>query len=143
VTGLAAKVSVANIPALGSVLVDNTGMPLYMSKSDKQNGTTSACDLTCIQTWVPLITVSAPVAGEGADASMLGTITLKSGLLQVTYNGWPLYHYLPDASLPANQRGQASGQGFQGRFVMGPDGNAVSTLLPTAAATAGTGTATP
>jgi predicted lipoprotein with Yx(FWY)xxD motif len=118
-------------------------MPLYMFKSDKQHGTTSACDLTCIETWPPLITTAAPTAGEGVDASMLGTITLPSGLVQVTYNGWPLYHYLPDASLPINRHGEASGQGFQGRwFVMGPDGNPISTLLPTATPT-GTATAAP
>jgi predicted lipoprotein with Yx(FWY)xxD motif len=47
------------------------------------------------------------VAGEGVDASLLGTITRDDGTMQVTYNGWPLYFFHEDAAA-----GDTNGQGI-------------------------------
>lgn len=43
--------------------------------------------------------------GEGADQSLLGTITRTDGSTQVTYNGWPLYFWAED-SAPGDTTGQ-------------------------------------
>jgi predicted lipoprotein with Yx(FWY)xxD motif len=144
VKGLSATVSTATVEGLGTILVDHNGMPLYMYKGDKQNGNSSACTGDCLSTWAPLPTTEAPQAGEGVDGSMLGSFTRPSSMIQATYNGWPLYHYLPDSLLRGAQRGQPSGQGLEGKwFVMGADGNPVTALLPTATAPAATGTTAP
>ena len=41
----------------------------------------------------PVLATGAPVAGSGAKASLLGTVTRTDGRLQVTYAGHPLYYF--------------------------------------------------
>ena len=77
----------------GSILVDDTGMPLYLYTNDTQNGGTSACtDEECVAEWPPVTTEGAPVAGTGVMQNLLGMITREDGTMQVTFNGWPLYY---------------------------------------------------
>lgn len=91
---------------LGSFLVDDKGMTLYLFTKDTPN--TSNCYDKCATAWPPLLTTGAPVAGEGLDASKLGTTTRKDGTIQVTYNGWPLYDYQKDKA-PGDVTGQDVG----------------------------------
>jgi predicted lipoprotein with Yx(FWY)xxD motif len=105
VTG-AATVSVADVGTFGQALVDGQGRSLYLFTNDTQDSGASSCTGNCLVNWPPLLTDGDPVAGEGVDASMLGTITLADGTTQVTYNGWPLYYYKDDAAA-----GDANGQG--------------------------------
>ena len=37
-----------------------------------------------------------PVAGDGTDASLLGTTEGPGGATQVVYNGWPLWYFAGD-----------------------------------------------
>src|SRR5215208_7791357 len=89
-----AVVNLGQDDKLGSFLVDDKGMTLYLFTKDTPN--TSVCYDKCATAWPPLLTTGDPVAGEGADASLLGTTTRKDGSIQVTYNGWPLYYYEKD-----------------------------------------------
>ena len=93
VTG-AAMVDLGKNDTLGSFLVDDKGMTLYLYTKDTPN--TSNCYDKCATAWPPLLTTGTPVAGDGVDASMFGTTTRKDGSTQVTYNGWPLYYYAKD-----------------------------------------------
>ena len=72
---------------LGSFLVDDKGMTLYLFTKDTPN--TTVCYDKCATAWPPLLTTGSPVAGEGVDASKLGTTNRTDGTVQVTYNGWP------------------------------------------------------
>ncbi len=64
------------------------------------------------------------MAGEGVDETLLGTITRDDGTTQVTYNGWPLYHFSGDTA-----SGDTNGQGleeFGGLwFLVSPAGEAI------------------
>ena len=91
---------------LGSFLVDDKGMTLYLFTKDTPN--TSNCYDKCATAWPPLLTTGDPVAGEGIDASRLGTTTRTDGAIQVTYNGWPLYYYEKDKA-PGDVTGQDVG----------------------------------
>lgn len=126
--GMTAKLSTLESEVLGSVLVDTNGKVVYVFKGDGQNSGKSACSGECLWTWAPLTTTNAPAGADGLDASLLGTINrTTSGVVQVTYNGWPLYRYLPDSSIP----GQINGQGVDGKwFAIAPDGSLV-TVIPT------------
>lgn len=93
VTG-AAAVNLGQNDTLGSFLVDDKGMTLYLFTKDTPN--TTVCYDNCAVAWPPLLTTGDPVAGEGVDASKLGTTTRTDGSVQVTYNGWPLYYYEKD-----------------------------------------------
>jgi predicted lipoprotein with Yx(FWY)xxD motif len=103
----AAGVSTADVGNLGTVLVDTSGMTLYLFESD--TGSKSTCTGSCADTWPPLETTGAPTAAGQADASLLGTIARLDGGTQVTYNGHPVYLYSGDSA-----PGQDNGEGIGG-----------------------------
>jgi predicted lipoprotein with Yx(FWY)xxD motif len=120
VTG-GATVSLGKTDSLGSFLVDDKDMTLYLFTKDTSN--TSNCYDKCATAWPPLLTKDKPVAGEGVDASKLGTTTRKDGTTQVTYNGWPLYYYQKDTA-----SGDVTGQGVGSVwFVVSPAGDKITT----------------
>lgn len=88
--------------ALGEILTDQDGNTLYLFLPDDQGP--SVCNEGCAVAWPPLVDGS--VAGDGIDASLLGTALRDDGAEQVTYNGWPLYYYASDS-----QAGDTNGQG--------------------------------
>ncbi len=107
--------------ALGTILVDERGMTLYMFARDVRETSTSNCYGTCAANWPPLLTTDRPLAGPGVRPDLLGVTTRADGALQVTYNGWPLYYWFQDA-----QPGDTRGQNVAGVwFVLRPDGTAV------------------
>jgi predicted lipoprotein with Yx(FWY)xxD motif len=120
---------------LGSLLVDQNGMTLYMFKKD--NPGTSACYGKCATTWPPLLTTGAPTAGSGADGSLLSTFKRTDGSMQVTYNGMPLYRFSKDTN-----PGDVMGEGVAGIwYVVSPKGvevmaPATATPVPTATGSA-------
>ena len=121
-----ATINVSESTEFGPILVDGEGMSLYVFMADTQNSGTSTCgdDDGCATEWPPLISQGSPVAGEGVDATLLGTITRDDGSIQVTYNGWPLYLFEEDTAA-----GDTNGQGideFGGLwFLVSPEGEAI------------------
>lgn len=111
---------------LGSFLVDDKGMTLYLFTKDTPN--TTVCYDKCATAWPPLLTTGDPVAGEGVDASKLGTTTRKDGSIQVTYNTWPLYYYEKDKA-PGDVVGQDVGGVW---FVVSPAGEKVESAASAA-----------
>jgi predicted lipoprotein with Yx(FWY)xxD motif len=83
----------------GTIIIDGTtGMTLYYFENDTKDSGKSVCNEGCIDVW-PALTVpegETPTAGDGADASKLGTITRDDGTLQVTYAGLPVYFFKND-----------------------------------------------
>jgi len=103
---------------LGTMLVDASGRTLYIFLKDTQNANSSACSGNCAGNW-PALTAGS--AGEGLDASLLGSFQREDGSTQVTYNGWPLYHFAGDQN-----PGDINGQGISGNwFVVSPAGEAI------------------
>ncbi|RPJ24976.1 MAG: hypothetical protein EHM33_16055 [Chloroflexi bacterium] len=116
-----ATVTVGEVGTFGPALVDAEGRTLYLFTNDIQNSGTSACTADCLAAWPPLLSQGAPVAGTGADATLLSTITRDDGTIQVTYNGWPLYYYADDTA-----PGDAMGQGMNSVwFLVSPTGTAI------------------
>jgi predicted lipoprotein with Yx(FWY)xxD motif len=99
---------VSEAGTFGPVLTDAEGRSLYLFTNDTQNSGASSCTGDCLVNWPPLLTDGDPVAGEGLDEALLGTISLPDGTTQVTYNGWPLYYYAEDTA-PGDTNGQAVG----------------------------------
>jgi predicted lipoprotein with Yx(FWY)xxD motif len=121
---------------LGSFLVDDKGMTLYLFTKDTPN--TTVCYEKCAVAWPPLLTTGDPVAGEGVDASLLGTTERTDGTIQVTYNGWPLYYYEKDKA-PGDVVGQDVGGVW---YVVSAAGEMVQTAAATEAPAAAGGAAT-
>jgi predicted lipoprotein with Yx(FWY)xxD motif len=112
-------VALSESPELGQFLVDGNGMTLYMFTRDDADK--SNCAGECLANWPPLLSEGDPVAGEGVDASKLGTITTDDGSTMVTYNHYPLYYWVAD-----QQPGDTTGQNVGGVwFVLNPAGNPV------------------
>ncbi len=101
---------------LGTILTDANGRTLYLFENDHQSDST--CYDTCADNW-PALTGTA-AAGQGVDASMLGTTTRTDGTTQVTYNGWAVYYFSGD-SQPGDTNGQGIGDVW---YAMGADGKA-------------------
>jgi predicted lipoprotein with Yx(FWY)xxD motif len=118
VTG-SASVQVGKNTQLGSFLVDDKGMTLYLFTKDTAN--TSNCYDKCATAWPPLLTTGTAASGDGVDGSKLGTTQRKDGTTQVTYNGWPLYYYVKDKAA-----GDVTGQDVGGVwYVVSPAGDKV------------------
>ena len=93
-------VRTAEVGRLGPVLVDGYGLTLYLFEPDARSGR-SVCSGYCASRWPPLTLpagVTTPVAGPGAEDALLGTTRRSGGTLQVTYDGWPLYHWIGDTA---------------------------------------------
>src|SRR3990172_620194 len=106
--------------SLGSILIDARGLTLYAFTQDSPG--TSTCQAGCVEFWPPLLISGSPSAGDGIQASLLGTITRSDGGSQVTYAGRPLYTFAQD-----NAPGELNGQGSGGVwFVVTPEGDIVS-----------------
>jgi predicted lipoprotein with Yx(FWY)xxD motif len=78
----------------GMTVFGPNGKVVYVFGADR--GLTSHCYGVCATAWPPVLTASAPVAGQGVKASLLGTTKRTDGTLQVTYGGHPLYYYSAD-----------------------------------------------
>jgi predicted lipoprotein with Yx(FWY)xxD motif len=138
-TGSNSSASMASGPAnvmlgkddkLGSFLVDDKGMSLYLYTKDTPN--ISNCYDKCATAWPPLLTAGNPVASDGVDASKFGTTTRKDGSMQVTYNGWPLYYYVKDTK-PGDVVGQDVGNVW---YVISPTGEKVESMAEATPTTA-------
>jgi predicted lipoprotein with Yx(FWY)xxD motif len=117
-------IKVATDAKLGQILVDEEGKTVYLFLRD--TGTASTCYTDCAKFWPPVVTTGAPVAGSGAQASLLGTTKRTDGTTEVTYAGHPLYYFLND-----KKAGDTAGQGVNGFgalwWAISPAGAAITT----------------
>jgi predicted lipoprotein with Yx(FWY)xxD motif len=117
------KIAVATNAKLGQILVDESGMTVYLFVAD--TGTSSTCYTACATIWPPVLTTGAPQAGTGVTASLLGTTTRTDGKVEVTYAGHPLYYFVQDKAA-GDTKGQAI-NGFGGLWwVLSPAGAAIT-----------------
>jgi predicted lipoprotein with Yx(FWY)xxD motif len=92
-----------------NVLVDGSGCALYLFTRDNPN--TTACTGQCAIDFPP---AHAPgTAGNGVQASSLGTFTRPDGVSQVTIAGHQLYYSRTDTA-----PGQANAEGRNGTFFL-------------------------
>ena len=92
----------------GYVLATAAGRAVYWYGKDVQGSGKSACTGGCLSAW-PAV-AGKPFVAKGVKlVSALGSITRAPGVIQATYNGYPLYTYAADTA-----GGQASGDGEGG-----------------------------
>jgi predicted lipoprotein with Yx(FWY)xxD motif len=75
----------------GDIIFDGKRQAIYVFELDSRGET--VCYDECAEAWPPVYTKGAPVAGDGVDAELLGTVKRRDGRKQVTYDGLPLYYY--------------------------------------------------
>jgi predicted lipoprotein with Yx(FWY)xxD motif len=116
------------VRGLGEILTDGHGFTLYIYVPDHQGP--SVCAGVCAVQWPPLVLppgVSRPMAGPGVNPALLGTVPRAGGVLQVTYNRWPLYLWQADFA-PGMATGQAESMGLW--YTMSVSGNVDRQPLP-------------
>ncbi|MDA8313500.1 MAG: hypothetical protein M0Z46_23355 [Actinomycetota bacterium] len=117
----------------GKILVDASGKTLYFLTATQ--GKKFACATGCTGLWPPLLTKGKPHAGKGIATHKLGT-KKRGKLLQVTFDGHPLYMYAGDSA-----RGQVNGEGiasFGGIwYVLSPKGAPVKAALASSKSSSG------
>lgn len=119
-----AHVQVREGPEYAPHLANDEGFSLYLYVKD-EGEEESACTGGCTRNWPPLTVEGDPIAGEGVDSELLGTISREDGETQITYNGWPLYTYARDAQA-GDTKGQALGGAF---FLVSPEGERITEAL--------------
>jgi predicted lipoprotein with Yx(FWY)xxD motif len=111
-----AKVGLAENEALGSILVDGTGLSLYIFDRDVEG--VSNCSGGCLDKWPPLL-AEYGTAALGDVTATLDTITRDDGAVQVTVNGFPAYYWAGDSA-----GGDTAGNGVGNVWwVFNPDGS--------------------
>jgi predicted lipoprotein with Yx(FWY)xxD motif len=103
----------------GEIVVDAEGRTLYVFLAD--TGSDSTCYDECEDSWPPLTVEGDPAAGQGIDASLLGTTEREDGSVQVTLDGHPLYYFGADET-PDDINGQDVGDVW---YVVSPEGEAI------------------
>ncbi len=96
--GATVAISSRNLPGLGAVLVDGRGQTLYIFEPDHARAVT--CTGECASVWPPLATRDgvAVVVHGAVRSALLGSDSNPSGGRVVTYDDWPLYTYIADAT---------------------------------------------
>lgn len=90
----AAGLNVKTKAGIGSYLVDDKGMTLYLFTKDTPGK--SACNAGgCLEKW-PVYYAEKIEPAAGIDAAGLAVITRDDGLKQTTYKGHPLYYFYKD-----------------------------------------------
>jgi predicted lipoprotein with Yx(FWY)xxD motif len=82
---------------LGTLLVNGHGFTLYAFTKDGSKRDACVKIKGCLGAWPAVTTGGKPIAGQGVNASLIGTIKVKGVGLQVTYAGHPLYTYVGDS----------------------------------------------
>lgn len=103
----------------GSMLFDSNDQAIYIFERDPKGET--VCYGECAEAWPPVFTKGKPQAGDGVDASLLGTVKRRDGQLQVTYAGQPLYFYAHEQPGEVKCHNVNLNGGLW--WVVGPDGN--------------------
>jgi predicted lipoprotein with Yx(FWY)xxD motif len=101
-------ISAADVPGIGSVLVNGDGRTLYLLSSEAGGKLTCTDDNGCTKVWPDTelpAGVTQATAGSGVQASLLGTVKGAGGNLYVTYGGYPVYQFSGDKG-PGTVNGQ-------------------------------------
>jgi predicted lipoprotein with Yx(FWY)xxD motif len=120
----------------GQILTDMDGYTLYYLAEDTPGAETSACTQKCLDSWSPFNVITIQVSPP-LQADDFNIFPRADGIKQVTYQGWPLYHYYGD-----QEPGDTNGNDVNGTwYVMGVNG--VVTLTPTPTLTSNISSTTP
>ena len=106
-SGSGGTVGTKQIDGFGNVLVDSSGMALYVN--DQESGGKMLCDGSCTSIWQPL-TVAKASAAKASGVDGLGVVSRSDGSKQVTLDGKPLYTFYLD------RPGKVTGDDFADSF---------------------------
>ncbi len=112
---VALRIQVINNETLGTILVTQNNQSLYFFAGDVTGK--SNCNGGCAEVWPPFIAdLSELEIASGLNSADLGTFTREDGKQQITFKGWPLYYFSPEADGVLEAPGQTLGDARGGVF---------------------------
>jgi predicted lipoprotein with Yx(FWY)xxD motif len=125
---------------IGYVLATSSGQTVYWFGKDVKGSGKSACSGSCLTAW-PVVAGTPSAAAGVRLAGKLGTITRPGGVVQATYNGYPLYTYAMDVTAGQTLGNDAAGMWhvITGSVLSASPASAAVTPSPAATATGMTG----
>ena len=105
--------------AVGPILVDPSGLTLYMFTKDVDGESTCAGE--CLANWPAAVVEGEPDVGD-LDASLFSTVASTDGATMLKVGDWPLYTFAGDAA-PGDMNGQGVGGVW---WVVTPNGNPIA-----------------
>jgi predicted lipoprotein with Yx(FWY)xxD motif len=118
-----AKLAMNTKESFGQYLTDSGGRALYVLEEDKRGQST--CYETCAEVWPPFVTMEKAIEVQDVDKGLIGIIERKDGLMQVTYQGKPLYYYTKDKGQPGSTKGHEIHDQFGEWYLVAPTGKEV------------------
>ena len=118
------NIKILNNSEFGYILTDQNDQSIYFFAGDVTGE--SNCNGGCADTWPPVI-------GDVYDLQLGGnlyrddfdTVTRGDGQKQITYKGWPLYYFSPDADGKLEKPKEVLGDGRGGVFHVAKPGYTV------------------
>ena len=119
-----ATLTTATKAPFGTYVVDGTGSSVYVLEGTRGGSGINRCSGPCVSVWLPLPATSpTPIAGSGLSPPGLRTVSGYTGA-QVSYSGWPLYHFRQDAA-PGDTFGQGVRDQWGTWYLIRPDGEPI------------------
>lgn len=107
--------------ALGVLVTDGDGRPIYRFDRDSHQPSSTTCTGSCATTWPPVLIGNQPPDLEGVNAALVGSfVRPDDGQRQLTLAGWPLYHHAGDDGGLTSTYGNGTDNAW---FVVAPSGD--------------------
>jgi predicted lipoprotein with Yx(FWY)xxD motif len=106
--------------ALGVLVADGDGRPIYRFDRDNHQPSSTTCTGSCAAAWPPVLIGNQPPDLEGVNASLVGSIVRPDGQRQLTLAGWPLYRHAGDDGGLTSTYGNGDDNAW---FVIAPTGD--------------------
>lgn len=114
------QLTVSSKAALGRIVADDESRTVYMFEKDQPDE--SYCHSACESVWPPVTTKAPPKVDDGIAGGKVTLLRREDGLMQVVYNGHPLYYYQGDRS-SADTHGQEQNQFGAEWYALTPSGD--------------------
>lgn len=110
------KIEIANNNDFGYILVNQNNQSMYFFAGDVTGGE-SNCNGGCANVWPPVIAdIYDLELGNGLYGEDFETIYREDGREQLTFKGWPLYYFSPEADGVLEEAKETLGDGRGGAF---------------------------
>lgn len=106
--------------ALGVLVADGDGRPIYRFDRDSRQPPSTTCTGSCTDLWPPVLIGNQPPDLEGVNAALVGSFVRPDGQRQLTLAGWPLYRHAGDDGGLSSTYGNGDDNAW---FVIAPSGD--------------------
>jgi len=116
--------STATKAPFGVYVTDGSGRAVYVLEGTRGGSGINRCSGMCVSVWPPVPAPPLPTGGSGINPPALRTVSGFRGT-QVSYSGWPLYHFSHDVS-PGDTTGQGVRDQWGTWYLIRPSGEPIA-----------------